>query len=89
MARASSKNTNGNALTCTSASRSGRVRGDHHRPRSNSTTQVYDERFRLVELIDPENKSTTFSYDGGGNRDLITDPNLNTASMTFDETMVD
>ncbi len=52
-------------------------------PRGNTTTQQYDHRFRLVEEIDEAGHSTTFGYDGAGNRNQITDGNGTTVSMTY------
>ena len=52
-------------------------------PRGNVTTQNYDALYRLTAQADADGKITSYRYDAGGNRDQVTDPNLNPTTVTF------
>ncbi|MCP4306804.1 MAG: hypothetical protein GY788_18400, partial [bacterium] len=56
--------------------------------RGNTSTQVFDDKYRLVEehqTVDTVNYTTTYTYDDDGNRETVTDANDNTATMGYDD----
>jgi RHS repeat-associated protein len=52
-------------------------------PRGGEWVDVYDNNL-LVEVIDPLEHSTTFTYDAAFDRTSVTDPNENTTTLTYD-----
>lgn len=55
-------------------------------PRGCARTFTYDERYRLTQVRDClTNATTTYTYDGAGNRTALTDQLGHTSTYTFDE----
>ena len=53
-------------------------------PVSNTTTYLYDDFGRLLEIDEPLGRVTKYTYDNNGNRTSETDPNGNTTTFKYD-----